>query len=332
MDGGAEDNPNSTKREIEIKDLLDGATSILNNISQFRFEVLPCIPPDYESLNMYVSCLDAELLPRIEEIANDIVNLDVADVLFLVQWFEFYATQLVNFGYENHRTCELFADISENLLNEYLNRIKQQVLAWFTNIKSNPPEIVKDSNGFLITSQPEDMINIIHVQIAVAKEKLPKKDLHTVIQSCLNVLRELQRNQYDELTNTWREITVETLCSIINDNERMQDKCGEFSDLILTLIPQPDQQTLLTAILEEVANEYISIGVAATNFLARYALRVDCSHISAPTIYHNNICLYWNLEMYSRIWMSQYSANFSPMIGRRATSCSTYSLPLSMTT
>ena len=36
---------------------------------------------------------------------------------------------------------------------------------WFGNIKKQPLEIVKASDSTLITSNPEDMFNVIHVQV-----------------------------------------------------------------------------------------------------------------------------------------------------------------------
>ena len=38
---------------------------------------------------------------------------------------------------------------------------------WFGNIKKQPLEIVKASDSTLITSNPEDMFNVIHVQVRV---------------------------------------------------------------------------------------------------------------------------------------------------------------------
>lgn len=50
-------------------------------------------------------------------------------------------------------------------LSEYLDRIKTQVMDWFRNIEKQPLEIVEAADGTLITSHPEDMFNVIHVQV-----------------------------------------------------------------------------------------------------------------------------------------------------------------------
>lgn len=49
--------------------------------------------------------------------------------------------------------------------SEYLDRIKTQVMDWFRNIEKQPLEIVEAADGTLITSHPEDMFNVIHVQV-----------------------------------------------------------------------------------------------------------------------------------------------------------------------
>jgi hypothetical protein len=99
-----------------------------------------------------------------------------------------------------------------------------------TNIKKQPLEIVKSSNNTLITSNPEDMFNIIHAQLDVARslsplsplspllssfspthsslshgrEKLPKEHIKEVAFSMLQVLQEVQRQSYDSLSERFR--------------------------------------------------------------------------------------------------------------------------------
>lgn len=112
------------------------------------------------------------------------------------------------------------------------------------------------------------MINVIHMQLSVAQEQLPREFLPSAVQTCMNVLRELQRESYDELSR-WRDKSVESIAAIVNDNERMQEKCDEFNDLIASLHLPEEKETYLTLILDEVSSEYISLAVAAVNFLVR---------------------------------------------------------------
>jgi hypothetical protein len=66
----------------------------------------------------------------------------------------------------------------------------------------------------------------------VAREKLPREHLKEVVNACLQVLRDVQRQSFDNLSNGWRELDVETICATINDNNRMQSKCTEFQDQV----------------------------------------------------------------------------------------------------
>ena len=70
---------------------------------------------------------------------------------------------------------------------EYKERIKNQVIEWFDNIKKQPIEINKSTNGLLVTPNPEDMYNIIHAQLEVAREKLPLEYTKEVAIACLQV-------------------------------------------------------------------------------------------------------------------------------------------------
>ena len=64
----------------------------------------------------------------------------------------------------NHRyMCLPFPCLPSS--SEYLDRIKTQVMDWFRNIEKQPLEIVEAADGTLITSHPEDMFNVIHVQV-----------------------------------------------------------------------------------------------------------------------------------------------------------------------
>ncbi len=71
---------------------------------------------------------------------------------------------------------------------EYKERIKNQVIEWFDNIKKQPLELNKNTNGLLVTPNPEDMFNIIHAQLEVAREKLPLEYTKEVAIACLQVL------------------------------------------------------------------------------------------------------------------------------------------------
>ena len=74
------------------------------------------------------------------------------------------------FGFADRPCLTRFEEVCDDLLSEYLHRIKAQVLKWFGNIKRQPLEVVPAADKTLITSQPEDMFNIIHVQVCLVQD------------------------------------------------------------------------------------------------------------------------------------------------------------------
>jgi len=74
------------------------------------------------------------------------------------------------------------------------------------------------------------MFNIIHLQLAVAQEKLPKEHLQDVVNACIQVLREVQRDMYDAILKGWKDMPPENLAASVNDNKRLNDKCDEFAE------------------------------------------------------------------------------------------------------
>jgi hypothetical protein len=59
------------------------------------------------------------------------------------------------------------------------------------------------------------------------------------------------------------------MCATVNDNQRMQEKCDEFGQYLFRLVEEGPEKEILTAILEEVSNEYIALAVKAVSFLAK---------------------------------------------------------------
>ena len=178
----------------------------------------------------------------------------------LIDWLEYFVHQAnvfdrgtpdsadvdhsLDISQSSRDSVKVYIQYQENLLFEYLDRIKRQVLEWFDNIKRQNREIVRAADGTLITSQPEDMFNVIHMQLAVAKDKLPKEHIKDVINVCLQVLREVQRQAYDELAAGWDNgLDPETLCSVVNDSQRLQEKAEEFSSNVISLVPQVRQMS-----------------------------------------------------------------------------------------
>lgn len=215
---------------------------------QSRASVTAC----YKAMSVFLDVFDSQLRPKIGKLVEgDIGSLEVSDMMHLIDWLEFFVHQAEVFEGSTATTstttatnsegnmkylrqsCQDYNEMAQNLIHEYLHRIKSQVMEWFDNIRKQTIEIGRAPDGTLITSVPEDMFNVIHMQVAVAKEKLPKEHLKEVVNACLQVLREVQRQSYDQLESDWEAgMDPETLCAVVNDMERLQCKAEEFSSQV----------------------------------------------------------------------------------------------------
>jgi hypothetical protein len=235
-----ENNGGSTTSALssQMKSTLGAATSLLSMMTEFKNEVGLCIPPHYNAIDVFIEAFEQQLRPQIVAMVADTNKMEVLDLMQMIDWLEYCVGQMMVFNAGDRPMCAEFLRISEDLINEYLYRIKSQVMEWFGNIKKQPMEIIKTGEGTLVTSIPEDMFNVIHMQIAVARDKLPREHLKDVVTACLQTLREVQRQSYDNLEDKWTSMDPESLCATINDTQRMQEKCEEFSEKVVTLIPQ----------------------------------------------------------------------------------------------
>ena len=161
------------QKDSQVTITLNAATQMLTLMSSFRHEIVPCVPESYAPMTLFLDALDNYLVPEILQLVDTstsegISSLDVGDVIQLIDWLEYYIGQMDIIDQNDRESIEKFTTIAEELLNEYLDRIKHQVMEWFTNIKNQTTEIVVNNDGTLFTAKPEDMFNVLHMQMAVA--------------------------------------------------------------------------------------------------------------------------------------------------------------------
>jgi hypothetical protein len=254
--------------------VIDAGSELIKLYVDIINDVDPCIPKDYDTVNTYFTLFEFHLSPRVDELVTGVSKLSVGDIINVVDWLKYFNSQMERFGVATddnpscQACCERHDEIAKSLMREYLNRIKAQVMKWFENIRKQELEIVDAGDRPLITSNPEDMFNVIHAQLSVAKENLPPECLKDVVFACLEVLINVQNESKAALTKNWRNLMPDMMCSIINDNQRMQEKCEEFADSILPQVP-PEDQEILQGPLQDVASEYINVAITAVGYLAR---------------------------------------------------------------
>jgi hypothetical protein len=173
--------------EVSVKMLLTAALDIMKRINTFRGQVVPCIPPSYNALEICMREFENQFVPYADWLLADVGKLDVYDLVQLVDWFDYFIGQMEVFELSDRAVCVKFSSMIDELMMQYLFTIKEQVMQWFGNIRNQPVEVVRSTEGILITSTPEDMFNIIHMQIAVAKDRLSRDHLKDVVTACLQV-------------------------------------------------------------------------------------------------------------------------------------------------
>jgi len=270
------------KNMTDISVKLGAASEVLSIMSLFKVEVVHCVPPSYKIMDIFMNVFEEYFVPKAKALCgNDVVqSLGPAELLQLVDWFEFFQIQVGAYNVSYTIPCvEEFKLLSEDLMNEYLDRIKHQVMQWFENIKKLPLEARRNTDNTVVTTNPEEMFRCLHLQIEVAKDKLPRDKLKDVVMACLQVLRQIQRDTYDALSSGYKNIEPELMCATINDNQRMQEKCDEFLGQVIELVPQEKDRDILYSVLEDVSNEYIDIAVKASNLLAKSLLLCDLEEV-----------------------------------------------------
>ena len=114
---------------------------------------------------MLLDSFELQIKPQIYLMIENVQELEVKDIMLLIDWLEYYVGQLSVFEKGDRHCATEFLKIADDLIHEYLFRIKSQVMGWFDNIQKQKLEILKSSDGNLMTTMPEDMFNVIHMQV-----------------------------------------------------------------------------------------------------------------------------------------------------------------------
>ncbi|CBJ33864.1 conserved unknown protein [Ectocarpus siliculosus] len=207
--------------ESKVFATLGAATNLLVDLEAVDSEVVPCFPPEYDILRVfrdsYEGFLKDLLLPLVCG-EDKMADCDVRDILEAIKWLEYYNTKV--------ERCEEFAQAIGGLNAAYLTRIKAQIIKWVQNLRAQHLEVQLDAEGHYVTTLPDDMFNLINMQISVAKT-LPENFLGSVVLACLEVLQDIQEDSMMSMEAGWRRISaeedgLERLCAMVNDNLRLQ--------------------------------------------------------------------------------------------------------------
>jgi hypothetical protein len=111
----------------QIQNLLHISTRLIEMITEYKNEITNCIPPSYDFLSLLLNSFEAQIKPQIYEIIEFLSILEVKDIMLLIDWLDYYVAQLEVFERGNRPCAKEFLKLSEDLIHEYLFRIKSQV-------------------------------------------------------------------------------------------------------------------------------------------------------------------------------------------------------------
>ncbi len=248
---------------------LGAATRGLVDMSILANDVSKCFPPDFPLLKTYRARFEEYVRPQVAALySQNVSNVEIADLLRLISWLHEYNRQ-ISLNDAGDPTTE-FDEAIETLMTEYVFRMSEQTMEWFDNIVKRTSPVLPDGDGCLVTRDPEDMLNIVNMQVGVAKDQLPIALAHRAVKGCVAQLRTAQERQQEALKEGWVEAEIETICAVANDSFRLQDKCEEILDSVGGDAGGGDVASLndLTEAMEDLCRGYVELAVLATKFAA----------------------------------------------------------------
>ncbi len=192
-----------------IAAMLDAGSDLIKLLVDIINDVDPRIPPHYELVPSCFNVLEGHLTPRLEGACESIRLATVSDIFNMIDWIRYFIEQMERFRLGQHPCCARYMSlIDECLLPEYLIRLRTQLNELCLNIINQGEgkkgsnngeiygEIIESADGRQMTSLPEDIFNMIHIQLGIAKDGLPSDKLKDAITTALQVLTEVSLINY----------------------------------------------------------------------------------------------------------------------------------------
>ena len=190
---------------------LGAASACLDDLKQANDKFKPCVPPRWPFVSIYRAAVEAHVTSQLQPFwSRD--ELEVAELMKVYEWLQAY-NALVD---KIDPICEedsfsddddelppltfrgpssLFNEAAEKLMAQYLARVGDQVEGWFGNIRAKKAAPRLDEHGRPVTTRPEDMFQIVQLQVSIAREHALKsaddggQHVATVVLRCLEELR-----------------------------------------------------------------------------------------------------------------------------------------------
>ena len=167
---------------------------------------------------------------------DDDAKARVDDATRILRWIHRYLDRVNEYGNGVLLRSSLWSRRIEVLVEVYMQYgvVRNVTTMLERSMKLRIEEDVYEMrDGRCVTGYTEDVAWIINNQLNVAKENLPDQYTGKVLAACNEALRVAVEQSTMEVGTKWREMSVDRLCSIVNDATHISDQCEERNKVYL---------------------------------------------------------------------------------------------------
>lgn len=213
------------KHQKPLDQILDAANHLLMDLEIVQSDVVACFPSDIDVINLFTSSYNVLLETEISRVCAK-PDIGIAERLQLVQWIEYYNSEIIR--YKRAKASSVLDQLSQKLMGQYLDQIREQIHTWVTNVWKRDEERVIGPHGELQSTRPNDIVNILKSQISIGQEWLTGRLVGRVVVACLEALMAELKSRYEGFALRLEDVDIESLCSFINEADILQVRIAPF--------------------------------------------------------------------------------------------------------
>ncbi|KAK8814278.1 hypothetical protein WA158_008140 [Blastocystis sp. Blastoise] len=201
---------------------------LLSDLEVVKTKVVPCFPPHYNILNFFVHEYALVSQTQLESIYNN-ANLEPSEILSLIEWLESYNDEIVQWGCKE---IDEFYGAKGRLMGKFTDVVKSKLSEWIQRLIDRNDKPFLTDTGYYATALPEDIYNLVKMQMQVATDHLKDKTLYLCIKVCVDTLSTYYDYVYTKVTQQPELLEAEELACYINNTKRLADLIEGIPDFL----------------------------------------------------------------------------------------------------